>query len=357
MKFFQNFDYSIFFSILLIGILGLSAQWSLVPDLFIQQLINFTVGVLIFLLISQIDFRIYFNPRNLIYMFSLILLVATSLFGEASRGAVRWLWLGSFSLQTSEIVKPLLIAFFSLYFSQEKFVKIKIIVGLFLFSIPLLLIFKQPDLGSSLILAVSFLGILIAFGIPKIFYLFGGIMTVFFVPVFWLILADYQKERILSFINPYSDPLGSGYNLIQSVLSVGSGQLLGKGLGKGTQSHLLFLPEKHTDFVFASYVEETGFIGAVLLLCLYLFLLFKILKTGEKSRYLFGRLFCFGVFFMMFFQIFVNVGMNLGIMPITGITLPLFSYGGSSILALMVTLGMIESLAGSEKKDNYVEIR
>lgn len=356
MKFFGDLDFLILIIVLIIGILGLSLLFSITPNLFLSQLVFFLVGFSAFFVLSRVDFRIYQNLSWLGFFGCLSLLILTFILGEVTRGSIRWVQLGPFTIQTSEIVKPFLISFFAFFFAAEEVKFSKFISGAALFLLPTLLILKQPDLGSTLVIAAAFGGIVFASHFPwkMIFAGITGLMVLF--PVFWHFLAGYQKGRILSFINPTLDPLGSGYNLIQAMISVGSGQFFGRGLGKGTQSQLAFLPERHTDFIFASFTEELGFLGAFILLGLYIFLLWRILKIAQNAKYDSAKLFCIGVFSMLLFQIFINVGMNLGIVPIAGVTLPFLSYGGSSILATMICLGMIESIARFQKKQKTLEI-
>lgn len=212
-------------------------------------------------------------------------------------------------------------------------------------AIPALLIFFQPDLGSAMVLIFLWLGIMIIAGIKfqqlVILFLIGIIIL----SIAWLVvLKPYQKDRIISFINPYIDPRGSSYQRIQSVIAVGAGQLWGRGLGQGSQSQLQFLPEQHTDFIFASIAEEWGFIGVCILFVAYCILFWRIIKTSLQASNNFARLFCIGALVVFFFQIFVNIGMNLGLLPIAGISLPFLSYGGSNLIISFITLGIIQSI-------------
>lgn len=358
MKYFKNFDFVILFSVLVIAIFGLVMIWSLTPSLFNQQLVFLLVGLVLFFFVSGLDIRIFQNFSKIIYLFSIFFLFLTFILGEVTRGSIRWIPIGNFSIQPSEMVKPLLIIFFASLIANWNQLKIPHLATTFLLAlIPLVLIFKQPDLGSSLIIAAVLGGILLEGGITKkqIIAFFALLFTI--IPFLWLFLHDYQKSRLLSFLNPYNDPLNSGYNLIQAVIAVGSGQLFGRGLGKGTQSHLAFLPERHTDFMFASLSEELGLLGAAIVLICYLILLVRVLKHAQNSHSKFASLVCLGVFSMLFFQIFVNIGMNMGIMPITGIPLPLVSYGGSSALATMICLGLVEAASKFEKNQEVIEIK
>lgn len=357
MNLFKNFDFSIPLIVLAIGILGLSLLFSLAPGLVVTQITFFILGFLFFLLFAQIDFRIYQNLSWIFYGGSLILLFLTFILGEVTRGSVRWIQIGQFTIQTSELAKPFLITFFAFFFAQQEVKISRVLKGILFFLVPAFLIFKQPDLGSTLVLGAGLMGILASSALSSGVVVAGILSLLIAIPGVWFLLAGYQRERILTFLNPSSDPLGAGYNLIQAMISVGSGQFFGRGLGKGTQSQLAFLPERHTDFIFAAFSEELGFVGVLILLGLYFFLLWRILSVARGANQDFARLFCLGIFTMLLFQIFVNIGMNLGLVPITGITLPFLSYGGSSILAMMICLGMIESIARFQKRQEAIEIK
>jgi len=356
LKFFKGFDFLILLVVLVIGVLGLSLLWVLAPSFFLNQLIFFIVGLIFLFIFAQIDFRVYQNLSWLLFLGSLAFLLLTFALGQVTRGSVRWIQIGQFTIQASEIVKPFLIVFFAFLFARLPIKPARLVFGIFLFLIPAFLIFKQPDLGSTMVIGVALLGILLA-SLPLLTILMGSLGLVVSLPVIWLLLAEYQKQRIISFLNPNLDPLGSGYNVVQAVISVGSGQFFGRGLGKGTQSQLAFLPERHTDFIFASFTEQLGFFASFVLIVLYLLLLWRILAAAQKAKEVHARLFCLGVFSFLVFQIFVNIGMNMGIVPITGITLPFLSYGGSSILSLMICLGMVEGIARFQKREGTIEIR
>jgi len=225
-------------------------------------------------------------------------------------------------------------------------------------ALPIFLIFRQPDLGTTLVILAVWLGMILAQGLELKFLLSLLILSAVGLPFSWLFLKDYQKLRILTFLNPESDPLGAGYNLIQAMIAVGAGGIFGRGLGRGTQSQLAFLPEARTDFIFASLAEELGLFGSLILLLLFLFLSLRILKAAREAPDDFGYYLCAGVFSLLTFQVFVNVGVNIGILPITGITLPLVSQGGSSVLAVMTCLGLVESVARArKKKEEILEIK
>lgn len=339
-------------SIFVLSVLGLVIVSSLMPNLFWQQIAYLGLGWLIFVIFSRIDYRIFEKLAWIIYVGSLIFLITPFVFGTITRGALRWIEIGPFRLQPSEIIKPFLIVFFAFYLSAEGKPKLKRIIGSLLFlGGPLVLVFIQPDLGSSILIFLAWLGILFESGVNLGIILGGIISGLISLPLVWkFFLKDYQRQRIFSFIKPWSDPLGAGYHLIQARVAVGAGQLLGRGLGQGTQSHLRFLPERQTDFIFASLAEDLGFLGVSLLIFCYGFLLFRILKTAQLIQDRFGALICIGVFNLLFFQVFINLGMCLGLMPITGVTLPLVSYGGSSFLSTMTALGIVANIASLKKE-------
>jgi len=226
-----------------------------------------------------------------------------------------------------------------------------------LIALPVFLIFRQPDLGSSLVLIFVWLGMMFVAGVPIRYFAIGAVVSAIFLPIGWHFLATYQKSRLTTFIDPLSDPLKSGYHLMQSIVAVGSGGLWGRGLGQGTQSQLRFLPESHTDFIFASLAEELGLVGSLLLLVLLACLLSRILRVSPQAVDKYGELISAGVFFMIAFQAFINIGMNIGLVPITGITLPLISFGGSSLLSTLLSLGLVASISNKTSKTFPFEIR
>jgi len=306
--------------------------------------------------------EILFPLSPLIYVFCLLFLILPFFVGTVTRGSIRWIPIGQFTIQPSEIVKPLL-ALICAWYWAKKTVSLKTFLFFsFLLSPIIILIFFQPDLGSTLSVLSIFAGSLFALRIkPRQFFVFSAIIIIA-LPLVWFSLKNYQKTRITHFLDPYSDPLGKGYNLIQAKIAVGSGEFWGRGLGRGTQSHLTFLPERNTDFVFASLAEETGLAGSSFVLILYLFLFLRILKIAFHAEENFpnGRLFfllSMGLFFYLSFQVIVNIGMNIGLLPITGITLPLVSYGGSSLLTNMISLGILESISIRSRQEETIQIK
>ncbi len=325
--------------------IGILVIYSSSKELATQQLIFTIIGMGLFFLISRFELQSIKNLINPLYLLIFIMLVATLILGFETRGTLRWIPLGIVNIQPSEFAKPVLILFLAKFWSKNYPSWINIFKSM-LWSAPfVLLIFRQPDLGSSLTIIAIWLGMLFAAhgSVKKLIIL--SLLVILTVPTGWLFLHGYQKERIVSFLDPGSDPLGRGYNLIQSTIAVGSGELLGRGLGRGTQSRLQFLPEFRTDFIFASIAEEMGFVGSILILSLYLFLLIYCLRVAQRAANFFNLLIVMGVVSMLVFQVFVNIGMNVGLLPITGITLPLISYGGSSLIVTLSSFGMVASSA------------
>lgn len=353
----RKIDYLLLLPVVILLIISFGIIASIAPANLLNHLLFLLFSVLFFLLFSILDIEIIIPFSPIFYFFSLILLILPFIFGTVTRGAVRWIPLAGFTLQPSEIIKPFLVLMFSWFWSRRNFSWKNFLFYCLIYFPAFALIFIQPDLGSSLVTLSIFLGILCFLGISKekLFVLF--LSAVILMPIFWFFLKDYQKMRIIHLINPYSDPYGEGYNVIQSKITIGSGGIFGKGLGKGTQSHLAFLPEKHTDFVFASIGEELGFLGVLTILVLYLLFLLRILKMAIKTREKVYFLLSIGLFFYFSFQSVVNLGMNLGLLPITGIPLPFLSYGGSSMLTSMISLGMLQSVYRKEQGEETLVIK
>ena len=336
--------------IILILALGITVIFSSSQSLAIQQLIFAVIGLGGYFFIRWFDYKALSSYIKIFYGISLALLIITWFIGFETRGSMRWISIGSVNIQPSEFAKPVLILTLAWFWSKHYASWISIFKSI-LWTLPIfLMIFIQPDLGTSLTIAAIWLGMLIASNISwkKILILFlVGVMTL---PTSWFFLRDYQRERLISFTSPQADPQGIGFHVIQSTIAVGSGGLFGRGLGRGTQSRLQFLPEFRTDFIFAFIAEELGFLGSSMILILYAVILFLIFRVLMKIRDRFGELICIGVLSMMFIQIFINIGMNVGLLPITGITLPLLSYGGSSLISTLVCLGLVASVAKLDRK-------
>jgi len=332
----------LFSALILIEVLSLIAIWSTAPELFMSQLAFVIVGIIVVYLLGKSDIFLLLSSGKTLYIISLILLILTMLVGKNIRGSVRWIDLGFFNLQTSEIIKPLLAIYYSSYLAKLNKIDWKqILIFLGIASMPVILIAIQPDLGSALTLIFLPLALLAVSGQLGKILILGTIFSVLVLPFESKLFKPYQRQRIETFINPYSDPKGAGYNVIQATIAVGSGKIIGKGVKLGTQSHLNFLPERHTDFIFASYVEEFGLVGSLALFLSYIVLFRSCLYAVKRLRDNQQTLLSLSIFFLFLFQFLVNVGMNLGIMPVTGITLPLFSYGGSSLLSFAILVGLL----------------
>ncbi|OGD56031.1 hypothetical protein A3I57_01105 [Candidatus Beckwithbacteria bacterium RIFCSPLOWO2_02_FULL_47_23] len=324
-------------SLLILG--GLSWQLALTQAVFI------VLGLILFFLVAGYPYEQHLWLGRHYLIASLILLLLPFVFGVVTRGAVRWIPLGSYSLQPSELIKPLLILAYSQYLAKRRNLNWRQLFGFAVLLLgPFILIFKQPDLGTSLVVGAIWLGLLLSARIRTSQLLALGLAVLVCLPLGWKLLQPYQTQRLLSFANPYSDPSGSGYQVIQSLIAVGGGGLWGQGLGRGSQSQLEFLPERQTDFIFATISEELGLLAGAGLILSYWWLLRHLLFIAKNTRDEFGRLIVTGVSVMLWFQVGVTVAMNLGLMPVTGITLPLVSSGGSSMLATMVSLGLVSSV-------------
>ncbi len=338
----QKSKLGLFTSIFVLQILSLATIWSTYPSLFLTQVSFVLISTLVVYLISKTDHSLLFSTFLFWYIASIVLLVLTHYIGKNVRGSIRWIDLGFFNLQTSELIKPMLAVFYSTYLAKYPPKKIsQYIFFLFLCLIPVGLVAKQPDLGSAL--TIMFLPVLLltVSGHFKQMFIFGLIFLSIAIPLESMLLKPYQKTRIETFINPYKDPQGAGYNVIQAIIAVGSGGFLGKGVKLGTQSHLNFLPERHTDFIFASYAEEFGLLGVLVLLFCYYYLFRSILYIASRQKDRGSYLLCLSGYSVIFFQFIVNIGMNIGLMPVTGITLPFFSYGGSSLLSFAIFFGFL----------------
>lgn len=310
---------------------------AIAPFVFPGYFFYIVLAIISFLFFSQVGFDILSAFSTHFYIGSVIFLLLPLIIGQVTRGVVRWIPIGPIQVQPSELVRPFIFVFFANELTHrdlkfQKFAKIT-----FLFLIVDFLILVQPSLGVSVLTAVGYLGIVLATTFDKKKLLLLILIGVFLVPIFWHFLKPYQRDRIVSFDN---------YNSIQAMISVGSGKTTGKGLGRGTETQLAFLPEKQTDFIFASISEELGFVGAGLVLLISFFLLYRVSHAVTEAYNPASRSFISGVFMALLFQVFVHVGMNMGILPITGVTLPLVSAGGSSLVATAIALGMV---IGSKK--------
>jgi rod shape determining protein RodA len=316
---------------------------SLAPEIFPSYFIFIIIGIVFFVITSILDFEIYYAFSKHLYILSILILSLPLIIGQVTRGAIRWIPIGDLTLQPSEIIRPFLILYVAKYLTDKE-IDMKRLFKLFvLMALPLFMILVQPSLGVTVLTFFGFLGAMLATSVEKKHFVLGTIVFLAITPLVWHILAPYQQERISTFLNPGADPYGSGYNSIQSMISVGSGRIFGRGLGKGVQTQLAFLPEKHTDFVFAAVSEEMGLVGASFILFLFFLFFHYVIKIIENSKSYVVRVFSTGLFMTFFIQVFIHIGMNLGMLPITGVPLPLVSAGGSSFISTMIGLGILVS--------------
>lgn len=349
-RIFFNFDRPLFFVALLLSCLGIFFVYSASTDnlgtstdFVIKQIIWLFAGVIIVAVILFIDYKILMDWSYILYGISLILLVFLLLLGKARLGAQRWFEFGGVTIQPSEFTKITFILAVSTYLTKRKYeINLKTILFSFLISSPaMFLILKQPDLGTALLLLPVMFAILFVAGArPK--YLLNIILAMgCFAPLAWHFLRDYQKERLSVFLNPNIDPLGAGYTVIQSKIAIGSGRIFGKGWLAGTQSRLNFLPERHTDFIFSVIGEEWGFLGVLLIILLFAFLIRRAIQIAETTEDDFGRFVAGGLCALIAFQSIINIGMTAGFMPVVGLPLPFISYGGSNLLSIFIAIGLL----------------
>lgn len=319
----------------------------LTSQLLSVQLLSISAGVLLYILLTLINYRYFKFGAGILYVAILAALAGVLFTGGTIRGSVRWYDLGFFNLQPSVISIVLLTVCFADYFSRvgERINEFKFLFGaIVMVVLPALLIIIEPDLGSTIVL----LGIwatqllLSPVKLSRVLPLF--LIMLCMLPVLWQHMEPYQKDRLTSFLHPSQDPLGTGYNINQSIIAVGSGALTGRGWGRGTQSHLQFLPEQHTDFVFATFAEEQGFLGAILVLWLYILILWRLFVMARQAEELFGQLIIAGIWIWLALHAFVNISMNVGMAPITGIPLPFISYGGTVMLTALIAVGLVSSV-------------
>lgn len=350
----KKLDWSLIIIVLLLTAVGLLTIYSTSQENlmnFKKQIIFISLGLFLMLGLSFFDYRILKNHSLILiilYMFCLGLLGGLLFLGQEIRGAVSWFRFGPSSFQPIELTKIVMILVLAKYFSLRhiEMYRIRHIVvsGIYL-GLPICLVLLQPDLGSVLVLSSIWLGIILIAGIKMRHLAIVTLMTILIAAGSWLwFFKDYQKQRILTFLNPQIDPYGQGYNIVQSLITVGSGGFFGQGLGHGSQSQFKFLPEQQTDFIFASLAEERGLVGVFFLLMLFALLFWRMIKIALSSTNNFSRLFASGLVIMLFVQAVINIGMNMAILPITGLTLPLVSYGGSSLLTIFLGLGILQSI-------------
>lgn len=352
-----NFDWTLLLIVLAICAVGLlniysagqsplSAKGS---SLYVKQSLWFLLGLVFMGLSLSMDYRSVISYGYVLYGVSLLMLPLVFVAGDVTRGTQRWLALGGFGFQPSEVMKLTVILALTKYFtwheSEEKYGLRDLAVPFLLVFVPFLLIMKQPDLGTALTLVIIFVSMILFIGVRWRTIILAVSTGILLMPFSWFFLKDYQKERILTFFDPESDPLGSGYHILQSIIAVGSGGFLGKGFMKGTQSQLRFLPEHQTDFIFSVFAEEWGFIGSLVLMVLFLALVVWGLRIARQSRDLQGTLLAYGITMLFFWEVVINIGMVAGFLPVVGIPLPFMSYGGSSMIVLMAGVGLLMNIS------------
>jgi len=346
-----SLDFLLIFLILLLGIISIFAMYSTEQGNFNyytkSHLYRFCIFFIVFLTVSFFKIKFLFKSSYLFYFIILILLIAVDLFGITASGSKRWLNLFFINLQPSELMKIALIVFLARYYNKipsENISNIKyIIIPFFALLIPVALVITQPDLGTATLIAISGMAVIWMAGFRMKYFLYSLIIFICSAPVAISFLKPYQKSRILTFFNPERDPLGAGYQIIQSKIAVGSGGIFGKGFLQGSQSYLDYLPEKHTDFIFTLFSEEFGFVGSIVLLLIYVLIIHRITLIGIRAKDNFAKLYCFGFATSFFVYVAVNMSMVLGLVPIVGAPLPIMSYGGSAMLSIMIGLGIVMS--------------
>ena len=347
----RSLDYILLICIISIGIISMFSMYSTDGGELLHHskshIIRFVVFFSMMIGLSFLNIRFWHSTGYLFYIIVLGFLVWASFYGITASGSQRWISLYFVNLQPSELMKIAIIICFSKYYHRIQIYNVNnfknLLIPIVILIVPIFLVISQPDLGTSILIALSGLIVLWLAGINVQYFIYSFLFFLISTPFIIALLEPYQKLRILSFFDPDKDPLGSGYQIIQSKIAVGSGGLSGKGFLKGTQSYLEFLPEKHTDFIFTLFSEEHGFIGSVLFLLIYVIMIFRIIRIGTICKSYFAKLFCYSFASSIFIYISVNMSMVLGLVPIVGSPLPIMSYGGSSMLATMIGFSIVMS--------------
>ena len=344
-------DYTLLLAILLLGFISILAQFSSSGGTFDyfskSHTIRFGFFFILFLAVSFTPIKFWHSSSFFIFLFLLLLLLIVKFYGIQSQGSKRWVNLYLINLQPSEIMKVAIILFLSNYYhkiSEGDVNRLRyLLYPVIAILAPFILVLSQPDLGTAILILLSGIVVTWLAGVRWKIFAYLSLASIVLAPVAISFLKPYQKSRILTFLNPDADPLGAGYQIIQSKIAIGSGGLLGKGYLNGSQAYLNFLPEKHTDFIFTLYSEEFGFIGSAFIIFLYTLITYRIIRIGNDTRSIFGKLYCYGFANAFFIYVTVNMSMVLGLLPIVGAPLPILSYGGSSMLAIMFGLGIVMS--------------
>ena len=347
----KELDFVLLFCILLLGVISIATMYSTDGGEVLfhtkSHFLKFIVFTSLMLLIAFLNIKFWFSIGYLVYFLTVVMLIWTINFGITASGSQRWIDLYLINIQPSELMKIFIILCMAKYFHRKRLENVNsfysVIISLIIIFLPMSLVIIQPDLGTSLLILISGILVLWFAGLNHKYFFYSFLISILSLPFIISFLKPYQKLRVLTFLDPDRDPLGAGYQIIQSKIAVGSGGFFGKGFLKGTQSYLEFLPEKHTDFIFTLFSEEFGFLGSVLLLLIYSVIIYRIIKIGSVSRSYFAKLFCYSFGSSIFVYIVINMSMVLGMLPIVGSPLPIMSYGGSSMLATMIGLGIVMS--------------
>ncbi len=357
----NNFDIVLFIATLLLLVYGVMMIYSASHDVerikgsAIRQVVWAVAGIVLGLIVAAIDYRLLDAFAVPMYIVIILLLVAVFAIGQITFGAQRSINLGFVSVQPSEFSKPVMIVILAAFLArrQDKIDRLDtLLISIGLIALPVFLIYKEPDLGTALVLMFVWGIMIFAAGINPVYLGLLGAGAVAAVPMAWLTMQDYMRQRVTTFLNPESDP-DAFFNIRQALYAIGSGGWLGKGYMKGTQSQLGFLLVQHTDFIFSVLCEEMGILGAFVLFALLAVVLLRILRAAKMARDAFGRLICTGIAAWFFFQIAVNIGMNLALLPVTGLPLPFISYGGSSLLPMLVSLGLVQGVLMRYRKIEF----
>ncbi len=347
----REIDFILLMSILLLGFVSFVTMYSTDGGQILfhtkSHFSKFLIFTLLMIIISFFNIKFWFSLSYIFYILVILMLVWTINFGVTASGSQRWIDLYFINIQPSELMKIFIILCLAKYFHRKRLENVNsfysVMISTIVIFLPMSLVIIQPDLGTSILISISGILVLWFAGLNHKYFFYSFLISLLSFPFVLSFLKPYQKLRVLTFLNPDRDPLGAGYQIIQSKIAVGSGGLFGKGFLQGTQSYLEFLPEKHTDFIFTLFSEEFGFLGSVLLLLLYAIIIYRVIKIGTISRSYFAKLFCYSFGTSLFVYIVINMSMVLGLLPIVGSPLPIMSYGGSSMLATMIGFGIVMS--------------
>ncbi len=360
-RFFKNYDWFLLAATIFLCAIGLAVLFSTTYDLNVKseatrQVFNMIIGFSGLLVLSRVDYRIFKSYTGILYILLIIMLLSVQFFGKTANEAQRWIDLGFFQFQPSLLSQFLMAIILAKYFSENyeelqkpwPIIKSAIYVG-----IPAVLVYFEPNLGTAIVFIFMWAVMLLVSNAKRIYLALVAIVGLASLPVIWTLLHDYQRQRVLTFLNPTADPQGAGWNVSQALIAIGSGQFWGRGLGHGTQSQLNFIPYKHTDFIFAAMAEEMGFLGVSVVIGLFTLLFYRGIKIAVLARDFFGTYLSIGILAMLFVHVFVNIGMNLGLLPVTGIPLPFLSYGGTPIVVDLFAIGILESIYSRYKKIDF----